>query len=134
MAMAISIAIMWSFWFWKTRTSLSPHFQNLFTSNANYSDQEFHADNHLTTEQSTALLASLRKQMPKHARAIPLRPENDLYDALQLDPISLELDMMVDLCRELQLQYEIDEQKPLWEHVITVKDLTTYIANLKPSA
>ena len=130
-AMLICAAILGAIWVWRIKNRLSPHFQNLANQNAGYSDAAFHANSPLSLDHSTALLANLRNQLPKSAGTVPLRPENLLFDDLNLDPVALELDEMATLCKTLGLQYNVDEQNPLWEHITTISDLATYITTLK---
>ena len=125
-ALLISATLMLALAFWYKRIKPSPHFQTLATANENYSDADF-----LTIIPMPVLLPFIRNQMPRPARNIPLRPENTLFDDLQIDPVTFELDEMTQLCKTQSLQYEIDPENPLWERIATIQDLATYIAALK---
>jgi hypothetical protein len=133
LAMLICAGILCAIWHWRGRKKLPPHFQKLASANETFCDAAFHEATNLPIAQSTTLLAFLRHQMPLPTRAIPLRPENRLFDDLNIDPVAFELDEMPKLCKDLSLIYEIDEQNPLWERLETVNDLTTYIASLEPT-
>lgn len=131
LAMLISACFMGTIWYIQRQRKPSPHFQKLAKANANYSDIDFHTASNLPRIQSTAVLESLRKQMPRSTRAIPLRSENHLFEDLKLDPVKFELDAMPQLCKTLDLDYKIDANAPLWERIKTIQELTTYIASLK---
>jgi hypothetical protein len=125
--MLICAITMFALWLWHNQRKPNKHFQNLTITNAHYTDAEF-----LIATKTPNLLPFLRKQMPRSTRTIPLHPKNTLFTDLQFDPVTFELDQMSIFCESLGLQYEIDEQKPLWDRIETIGDLDTYIASLKP--
>lgn len=131
LAMLISVCIIFAIWYIQHHRKPSPHFQKLAKANADYSDIDFHTANNLPRTQSTALLQSLRQQMPRSTRTIPLRPENHLFEDLKLDPVTLELDAMPQLCKTLDLDYTIDASTPLWDQIKTIQDLIDYITSRK---
>jgi|GEM_PF-4990368 len=127
-AMLISAAIMCATWYWYNAKHMNPHFTKLMGANADYSDDEFLREIHLPRDHGVLLLATLRRQLPKTARAIPLRPDNDLWVDLNLDPVSFELDDVSNLCDQLGLDFRIDPEIALYEQVHTIRDLAEYIS------
>jgi hypothetical protein len=130
--MLCSVVIMCTIWYVIGRKNLNPHFQKLAHENVDYSDTALIRKLALPTQQANAMLACLRKQMPRITHTIALRPENTLLDDLNLDPVAFELDHMNDLCNQLGLDYEIDHQNPLCEQIKTIEDLASYISTLGP--
>lgn len=128
LVMLISAAIMCTIWYGAGRKKMPLHLHKLALENTDYTDAALIDD--LNLPQASVLLASLRKQMPRVTHALPLRPENHLFDDLDLDPVAFEMDHMPNLCDQLGLTYDIDHQNPLWEQVFTVQDLANYIAKL----
>jgi hypothetical protein len=118
---------MFALWFWHNQRKPNKHFQQLAITNAHYTDADF-----LMATKTAGLLPFLRKQLPRSTRAIPLHPKNTLFTELGIASVAFELDEMPIFCEALGLQYEIDNQNPLWERIETIGDLDTYIASLKP--
>jgi hypothetical protein len=75
----------------------------------------------------TWVIRAVYEQVQEYVGPIPIKPDDDLFELLEIDEEDLEFDMLAEIAQRTKRSLENTENNPYYGKVRTVRDLVHFI-------